>query len=294
MTYIIGIDGGGTKTKATSFDLTTGKILFSVQTGPANFSVQYQDSLEQVRKSIQLCIQQMDGNQPERILLGASGAHSKEICQQIKDDLVQTLNSKLTVIDDAQLAHTALLRGKDGILIIAGTGSIALGRYNGEEWRIGGWGYLLGDEGSGYWISKKALQYVMFRLEIKNNNDVLTQEILKSIEGQTMSDIKSFVYSASRQEIAKISQLVYQVAQKNCESAISILRDAGEELAQLVKRALTIPTPLHSQMKIAVSGSLLLKNDIVYDSFKKVIRQDLPKHELIREDRNVCEGVLYS
>ncbi|MGG3470437.1 BadF/BadG/BcrA/BcrD ATPase family protein [Neobacillus pocheonensis] len=293
MTYMIGIDGGGTKTKATSFDLTTGKTLFSVQTGPANFSVQYQGSIDQVRKSIQLCIEQMGGIQPERILLGASGAHSKEFCQQIKVHLVETLNCKLTVIDDAQLAHTALLKGKDGILVIAGTGSIALGRYNGEEWRTGGWGYLLGDEGSGYWISKKALQFVMFQLEIKNNNDVLTQAILNSIEGQSMSDIKSFVYSASKQEMAKISELVYDAAQKNCEPAISILREAGEKLAQLVKRALTIPNSLHSQMKIAVSGSLLLKNDIVYDSFENIIRQDLPKHELVRENRNVCEGVLY-
>lgn len=293
MTYVIGIDGGGTKTKATAFDLTTGKALFSLQTGPANFSVQYQDSLEQVRKSIQLSIEKMDGNQPERILVGASGAHSKEICQQIKEDLVQTLNCKITVIDDAQLAHTALLRGNDGILIIAGTGSIALGRYNGEEWRVGGWGYLLGDEGSGYWISKKALQYVMFQLEKNNNQDELTQVILNSMEGQTMSDIKSFVYSSSRQDFAKVSELVYQVALKNCESAISILKEAGIELAQLVKRALTIPTLLRSPIKVAVSGSLLLKNDIVYDSFMKVIRQDLPKHELIRENRNVCEAVLY-
>ncbi|MGX6443765.1 N-acetylglucosamine kinase [Neobacillus sp. K501] len=290
---MIGIDGGGTKTKATSFDPATGKALLSVQTGPANFSVHFQESLEQVQKSIQLSIEQMDGNQPERILLGASGAHSKEICQQIIDNLSQTIHCKLTVIDDAQLAHTALLRGNDGILIIAGTGSIALGRFNGEECRVGGWGYLLGDEGSGYWISKKALQYVMFQLEINNRIDVLTQAILNSIKGQSISDIKSFVYSSSRQEFAKISELVYQMALKNCESAESILREAGEKLAQLVKRALAISSPLHSPIKIAVYGSLLLKNNIVYDSFMRVIKQDLPKHELIREDRNVCEAVLY-
>ncbi|MDN3020077.1 BadF/BadG/BcrA/BcrD ATPase family protein [Paenibacillus sp. BSR1-1] len=294
MTYVIGIDGGGTKTKATSFDPITGKTLFSVQTGPANFSVQYQASIEQVTKSIQLCIEQMGGMQPERILLGASGAHSKEICQRIEVDLVQTFNGKLAVIDDAQLAHTALLQGKDGILIIAGTGSIALGRYYGEEWRTGGWGYLLGDEGSGYWISIKALQFAMSQLEGKNSHDILTRAILNSIKGQNMSDIKSFVYAASKQEIAKLSELVYDVAQKNGEPAISILREAGEQLAQLVKRALTNPNSLHSQMKIAVSGSLLLKNDIVYDSFENIMKQEFPKHELVREDRNVCEGVLYS
>lgn len=293
MTYIIGIDGGGTKTKATSFDLITGKALFSIHTGPANFSVHYQNSLEQVRMSIQLCIERMNGNPPERILLGASGAHSKEICNQIKEDLISTFNVMLTVIDDAQLAHKALLQGTDGILIIAGTGSIALARFNSEEWRIGGWGYLLGDEGSGYWISKKALQYALFQLERKNNQEVLTRAILSSIEGTTISDIKNFVYSSSRQEIAKLSELVYQVAQNNGESALSILQEAGKELAQLIKRALTIKTSVHSPIKISVSGSLLIKNDIVFDSFRKVLSQDLPKHQLLREDRNVCEAVLY-
>lgn len=294
MTYVIGIDGGGTKTRATAFQLDTGEAIFSIETGKANFIVQYEESLEQVNLAIQECKAKMNDILPKRILLGAAGAHSRKVCLTVEDDLKKRWASEIHVIDDAQLAHTALLKGNDGLLVIAGTGSIVLGRHNGVEWKTGGWGYLLGDEGSGYWISIKALQHATRQLEAGIEKDPLTKAILEWIQGNSVSDIKTFVYSSTKEDLSTISKLVGKVAARGkCEGAASILNRAGNELVLLVKRAIKGHEELRSNMKIAVSGSIFMKNDIVFEAFKHGIYAEIPGCEIIRTNADVCSAVLY-
>lgn len=293
MDYVIGIDGGGTKTRATTYLLHTGESVYSVETGRANFAIQFEESLEQIVLAIEACIKQMGGTQPKRILIGASGAHSPEICKNAEMKLNVKWSSHITVIDDATLAHIALLHGKDGLLIIAGTGSIVLGRYNGKVWRTGGWGYLLGDEGSGYWISIQALKYAMKQLELNKVNDKLTKAILNNINGYSMSDIKRYVYSSTRHEIARLSKLVNELAEQNCEAAREILNCAGVELAELLMRAISQFSTVLPKQNIVVSGSLLQKNEIVYQSFFKEVRKNISDCNIIKREADVCEAVLY-
>lgn len=293
MKYVIGIDGGGTKTKATSYHLDTGEELFSVQKGRSNFAAHYRESLDQVIQAIQDCVRQSGGVLPEKILLGSAGAYTRKICVAVKEDLRKQWPIDITVIDDAQLAHTALLEGKDGLLVIAGTGSIVLGRHAGVEWKTGGWGYLLGDEGSGYWISIKAIQYALHRLELGKENDQLTKALLNHVEGHSISDIKTFVYTSSKEEIASLSKLVDVEASNSCKASLSILRKAGEELAVLVNRALKGHKELLPQLKVAVSGSILLKNDVVYEAFQDGLLNLKPGCEIVRSDGDVCRAVLY-
>ncbi|SNX74072.1 N-acetylglucosamine kinase-like BadF-type ATPase [Bacillus oleivorans] len=279
---------------ATCYDLDSAKALFTAETGRVNFLIQFEESVEQVSRAIEACVNYMENVQPEKILIGAAGAISKEICKRAEREIQVRWYQQVRVIDDARLAHTALLQGQDGILVIAGTGSIALGRCNGMEWRTGGWGYLLGDEGSGYWVSIKAIQYALHQLEMSQNNDGLTNALLQRINGQSISDIKNFVYSSARQEIAGLSKLISEEANRNSEAALSILRRAGVELALLVKRSLSAAPDPKQKLKIAVSGSLLMKNDVVFESFKQVIERDLPMNEIIRENQDVCSAVLYT
>ncbi|HWO74994.1 MAG TPA: BadF/BadG/BcrA/BcrD ATPase family protein [Bacillus sp. (in: firmicutes)] len=294
MTYVIGIDGGGTKTKATCFDLESAKAVYTAETGRVNFLFQFEESVKQISRAIEACVHHMENELPKKLLIGAAGAISEEVCRRAEQEFQSRWCQNVRVIDDARLAHTALLKGQDGILVISGTGSIALGRSNGMEWRTGGWGYLLGDEGSGYWVSIKAIQYVLHQLEMKQSNDGLTHALLQWIQGNSVSDIKNFVYTSSRQEIAGLSELISEEAMRNSEAAISILRRAGVELALLVNRSLSAaPKPIQSP-KIAVSGSLLMKNDIVFESFKQVIERDFSMSSIIRENQDVCRAVLYA
>ncbi|GAA0323741.1 BadF/BadG/BcrA/BcrD ATPase family protein [Bacillus carboniphilus] len=303
MKYVIGIDGGGTKTKATSFSSPEGEPLFSVQKGRANFTVQYEDSLKQVVECVEACIESAGGVLPEKILVGAAGAHSPEICMAVEADLRKVWACEIVVTSDAQLAHTALLEGSDGLLVISGTGSIVLGRHNGIEWKTGGWGYLLGDEGSGYWIGIQALQHVMRVLERNGGanvngkagfDDRLTSVVLKHIGGDSMSDVKNYVYTGTKEDISSLSRLVGDTAEAGCEMSSLILRGAGVELARLVvDRAVLGHEEMLASMKVAVSGSILMKNEIVFEAFRNIVSQNFPDCEIVRSAGDVCRGVLY-
>ncbi len=145
----------------------------------------------------------------------------------------------ITLVSDIELGYRVNFEPGEGIFLYAGTGSIAM--YidaQGKIFRAGGWGYLLGDEGAGYWIGREAIRAVLFTLESGSliSPYSLEAEVLKSIHCADWKDIKSFVYSDDRAKIAELSLLVVSMAKKGELTAQVILKSAGSALANLVWR----------------------------------------------------------
>src|SRR5204863_821295 len=122
--------------------------------------------------------------------------------------------SRILVVNDALIALVAGAGDNPGIVVIAGTGSIVYGRSAaGEAARAGGWGHMIGDEGSGYWIGREALAAVMRAADGRGPSTALTAEILRHFGVADVSHLPRIVYDreAPRMSVAALGPLVERV-----------------------------------------------------------------------------------
>lgn len=157
----------------------------------------------------------------------------------IEQALIKAFNASNTVVSDIELAYRANFSQGEGILLYAGTGSVAFAiDERNQIQQIGGWGYLLGDEGAGFWIGRESIRHSLSLIESKQEiaAQSLAGLILAEIAAHDWNSVKTFVYSQERSAIAALSKIVDGAAQKGDQNAIEILRRAANHLADLIHR----------------------------------------------------------
>ena len=232
--YIIGIDGGGTKTVGI-LTTETGQHLAQAQSGPANYHVVGEAKTREVLESIIGKLFEKTGvpsTSPIRFCLGMAGlgrAEDRSVIGRICD--------KLGISEDRILthdAHIALVGGtekQEGVIVISGTGAIVYGiNADGKEARASGWGYLLGDEGSGYDIAIKGLRAVARAADGRDRPTELTNQILSRLGLSEPSALIRWVHAASRDAIAQLAEIVFDTAQTADTVAEGIVDAAVDEL----------------------------------------------------------------
>ena len=204
MEYIIGIDGGGTNTIGL-LATKTGECIANSHAGPSNYHVvgtkQTHDVLKEVVTNLSVHIDDISLDSIH-FCIGMAGLgrdEDKKVISQVCDNIGIGKNRILT-----HDAHIALVGGtgkQEGVIVISGTGSIVYGiDRHGKEARAGGWGYLLGDEGSGYDIAIKGLQAVVRAADKREEPTRLTDMILNKLELNQPSDLVRWIYAAERDE----------------------------------------------------------------------------------------------
>ena len=119
------------------------------------------------------------------------------------------LAHRSTVGTDVRAAYEDAFPNGEGVLLIAGTGSVAWGMgSDGEPIQVGGWGKLLGDEGSGHWIGMRGLQHVMAAYDGRSPQGYLYHQVLDATGVSTPSDLVGWVEVAKKREIAVLAPLV--------------------------------------------------------------------------------------
>jgi N-acetylglucosamine kinase-like BadF-type ATPase len=144
--------------------------------------------------------------------------------------------AEVQVANDALIGLWAGLAGRPGVAVVAGAGSIALARSDaGVEGRAGGWGYLLGDEGSGYWIGCQAVACYLRALEGRQAPDRLGEQLATTIGRGSVVEVLGWLYSGHDQvaRLAELAPLVSRAADQGDACAVSILERAGGALAEL-------------------------------------------------------------
>jgi len=236
--HVLGIDAGGTKTVCLLAD-EHGAIL-SVARGPgANLQVAGELEVEKVLHHVMETA--LDGQEvrPRAVCLGIAGV-DREADSRIVSAIMRriTPGTRVLVVNDALVALEAGAPGAPGIVIICGTGSIAYGRNaRGVAARAGGWGHIIGDEGSGYWIGKEAVRAVMREADGRGPATVLSQHVLAHFDVPAASSLVHIVYgshSVSR-SIAMLGPSVQMASESGDEVASSILDRAATELALAAK-----------------------------------------------------------
>jgi glucosamine kinase len=256
--HYLGIDAGASATKWTLIN-ESGTVAFGV--GEAMDGHLYREaSVARMQKVLGTISSEIKGVKVESVFMGITGVtHDGSIEREIS----AVFQSKSTVVSDIELAYRANFATGDGILLYAGTGSVA---YAIDEkvraHKIGGWGYLLGDEGAGYWIGREAIRFTLFQIESKAEvaDKSLADLILKEINAHDWSSVKAFVYSQERSAIAALTKIVDFAATSGDSDAIAILHKAAGNLADLVNRMdkLLFRKALPVKFTGGISGSKLL------------------------------------
>jgi N-acetylglucosamine kinase-like BadF-type ATPase len=231
--HVLGIDAGGTKTVCLLAD-ERGEIV-SMARGPgANLHAAGELGVEKVlHELMETAIGDRDVA-PAAVCLGVAGVDREDEAQTVRA-IMRRLGHKshVLVVNDALIALVAGAGDAPGIVIIAGTGSIAYGRNAaGEAARAGGWGHLIGDEGSGYWIGREALAAVMRAGDGRGPTTRLTPEILAHFNVGDVSRLPRIVYDREqpRMAVAALGPIVQHVADEGDAVAARVLERAAEEL----------------------------------------------------------------
>ena len=233
MKYIISIDAGGTYAEASAYD-EKGNKHSSVRVPCSNLAVDFGEGSRAILSAAEELIKCTSGT-PIALCAGCAGVESGNRKTELKAILEKELNILIHVINDAELALFAAHGRGDGILIISGTGSIGYSRKDGELRRVGGWGHLIGDEGSGWRIAMDAISAITDAHDRKEDESTLKKEIFACLGISSMPELISFVYGATKRDIAALVPAVEKCAQAGNGTAQNILSRAGEQLAEMEK-----------------------------------------------------------
>jgi len=270
MNYIIGVDGGGTKTLALLADLD-GHVIARGVSGPSNYNaVGFETACEALESAISEARKDHPGN-IVALCLGLAGAGRQEDIDQFQMWATKKFpNTFVKVVNDAEILLAAGSLTGPALALVCGTGSIVYGRtMKGELIRAGGWGYLFGDEGSGYAIGVAVLRAVMQAYDGRGPSTLLTELVLERRGLSSPPELVRSIYGVEspRLEVASLADLAEQAAGRGDEVAIAILDEAARELAKTI--AVVYPKLGAPAFPLIIAGGTILQREYLKVAFHR-------------------------
>ena len=259
---VMGIDGGGTHTRVVVMGVD-GVVHGQAEGSTANPSVVgHETAAATIQAAIQAALDAAD-MVPQQIaavgigVAGADAAHSADwLCMVLEAALPQ---ARVVPSSDYEIALVGALGERQGVLVLAGTGSLAYGvNAAGQSARVGGWGYLLDDAGSGYWIGLRGLEAVARAADGRGPRTGLCATLLDTLELTQPVDLVGWLYHAPEprtHEIAALAPLVLEATRYGDDAATHIVTQAVNELA-LAARTVMARLEMFAP-QVAFTGGLL-------------------------------------
>lgn len=278
MGIFLGIDGGGSQTACAIGDETS---LLGSGSGDGSNVIRVGEA--QARKSLASAIHQacaaakITPKQIKRTCIGVAGGARPETTEIVRRILSELVSGEIEVVGDMVIAMEAASDGGPGVVVIAGTGSIAYGRNAaGQMARAGGWGFAISDEGSGHWIGRAAVTTVM-RVCDEGQNGGLLENIMK-VWGVITREQMIVVSNASPPpDFAGLFPAVLAAADAGDPSAHDILARAGVELATLAGIVISRLFADADSAPVAMSGGVFRNSAMIRQVFYNRLRLECPK-----------------
>jgi N-acetylglucosamine kinase-like BadF-type ATPase len=240
--HVLGIDAGGTKTICFLAD-QDGQILAEARGGGANLQSSGELEVEKVLHAVMDKALVGRDIRPAAICLGIAGVDRPADAQTVNEIMRRIgSNARTLVVNDALVALEAGAGSSPGVVLVAGTGSIAYGRNaSAQAARAGGWGYLLGDEGGGFWIGRAALSAVVRQFDGRGPATRLTELVLTHMHLTNPTELIHEIYyrDVHRHAISGLAALVEGAAEEGDAVAHQILTRAATELAAAASSVIT-------------------------------------------------------
>ncbi len=295
MEYVIGMYGGGTKTHLVAADRKM-NILYETKGESSNLTSNSPAAVDTNLSSLLLKFRQESGLSPAQcqgVCLGSAGAGRDSAKKMLQDFLRNAgISSSIYVTTDAEGALYGGTETGYGLLLIAGTGSICYGRdCTGKVCRVGGWGHVMGDEGSGFDMSRRMLQAVAKAWDGRRSPTVLTELILKQWGLRDMDDLVDCLYhrNKGKSDIAALAFLCDLAYKKGDGAAFEIMDACAKELAELVKTAgnAFFKDP---QVMCVYAGSLITKSPYLLHHLCRMLDGNHPKILFTQPKQNAAWG----
>lgn len=279
MRYVAGLDGGGTKTAVAVAD-ETGKIAGVFTSGGMNLNGQDEDSIRSSIREMLGEIARICGGIAScaHIGIGAAGVSNPAVGAKLEEMVRQCgYTGGLTITGDHETAMYGALGGTEGMILIAGTGSICFGRNaGGLTHRAGGGGHLVDDEGSGYSIGRSLITAVLKANDGRLDNRTIAPLVFKQLQIGSVRELIGFVYDKSthKKDIAALAPLLSDLCAFGDQTALAIAEHSAEALYELV-----VPVAERLSLQegeLAFSGSVLSRNAVVRATLTAKLRLRYP------------------
>lgn len=259
---LVGIDGGGSTVRVVVATLAL-DVIGQSEGGAANPSAIGREAAAATIQATLRAALDAAGVLPDRVAsvgIGVAGAAASHSAAWLRE-VVSAVTSGALIVPSAdyEIALVGALGRRRGVLVLAGTGSLAYGvNARGRSALAGGWGYLLGDEGSGYWLGLEGLRAVVRASDGRGPVTALTSLLLRELELPDARDLIPWLYRAETPRtsvIAQVAEHVLSAAEQSDTVARQLVDRAADELeqtARTVMRALNMRRPA-----IAFAGGLL-------------------------------------
>ena len=262
--HVLGIDAGGTKTVAFLAD-ADGRIIAEGRAGGANLQTEGELQVEKILHDVIEQVTRGRNITPAAVCLGMAGVDREADGRTIRDIMCRLgYRSHTLIVNDALIALVAGAGASPGLVVISGTGSIAFGvSHRGLAARAGGWGPTLGDEGSGYWIGRRALEAVTRDADGRGPTTELSQLVLDHFQLPRPQSLVAEIYHQpqGRRAIAALATLVDGARAAGDLVATEIMVAAADELALAAASVISRLEMRGEQFPILLAGGLLKRSE---------------------------------
>ncbi|SHF01879.1 glucosamine kinase [Microbulbifer donghaiensis] len=240
----IGIDGGGSKCRASIVDADN-RVLGTGVAGPANPLHGYAQTIDSIVRSAALAL--AEAKLPPETLgelvagVGLAGVNMPRLYSEMASWAHPFKKMYLTT--DQHSACLGAHRGGDGAVIIAGTGSCGYAWVNGQSKLVGGHGFPHGDKGSGAWMGMEAVKYVLMALDGLAEDSRLKSEVLKTLDAGDANEVFEKIGGKSSSHYARIAVPVIECAEAGDPVAVAIVRDGAAYISDLADKLLELKPP---------------------------------------------------
>lgn len=288
---LLAVDGGGTKTLAVLVN-EDGTILGKGKAGASNYQVVGAEAAkEALVEAILAAFRDAGGlmavEKAVYALAGIDTAKDEKVVADVVQGAVNELSieiGSLVVENDCLSALLGATANKAGILLIAGTGSIVYAHDGNKQIvRSGGWGHRVGDEGSGYWIGKQAIQSVLKMQDGRGEETILSRLVLDKFSFDKIEDLYNWTYSESYSvdDVGALAAVVDEAYQLGDAVSIRILDHAVNELILLLKTAIVKVGIEQDDFELILQGGVFYHNAYIKDQVSERIQQIAPNVKII-------------
>ncbi|MDQ1693758.1 MAG: hypothetical protein QOH85_1293 [Acidobacteriaceae bacterium] len=296
MTYFLGIDAGGTSTRAALADES--HILGRAKSGSIKLMRVSAAEAETNLRSLLADLTRSSGvavTDVASACVGIAGNSVSMVTGWVWQTLGPMLRGDLCVCGDVDIALDAAFPGEAGVLVIAGTGSNTLGRTSrGELVTVGGWGPLLADEGSGHWIGHRAL-----RAALREHDEQGSSKLLNALaavwRADTLEQLVEIAHGTPAADFAALTRTVVNMADGGDSLAQAVLHAGGRALGADAALALSKVLALErgAPRRVAFTGSVLGNITMVREAMMAAIEQQYPGTTVLPRAVDPTEGALW-
>ncbi|MET0624828.1 MAG: BadF/BadG/BcrA/BcrD ATPase family protein [Pyrinomonadaceae bacterium] len=279
---VLGVDGGGSKTRAVVAD-GGGKVLGEGLAGASNpLRVGVREAVGAIRDAADRACAEAGVRRTDIVAaeVGLAGVRRADIRDRMRAAVEELGVGTVEVVTDADIALYGATGGKAGLVIIAGTGSICCGvNARGRRACAGGWGPVVGDEGSGSWIARRALQAVAHASDGRGRKTSLAEAACDYFNVAKTEDLSTAVYAPNmtNSRIAGFGVRVVEVAKKRDAVAREIIESAGRELANAAAAVIRKLKMERERFQVAYVGGVFEAGTLILDSLAEGVAAAAPR-----------------